>query len=740
MEVLKLMAGILASLPDLINISITASYIILAVILVRFIFEKAPKYLICAMWGIAAVRLVCPFSIESVFSLIPAAQTIQTETLRYQGTVLHSPAVIDIVTNPIYPKNLSVELGTSIGGLGDKITLFTFIWLAGVISMLLYAAASALALKKKVSTATLLESGIRQTDAIDSPFLFGMIKPVIYVPYSLAESDLEYVIAHEKAHIKRGDQLWKPLGFIILSVYWFNPLIWLAYILLCRDIEAACDEKVIADMQDEDRRLYSEALLNCSVKRPIVSACPLAFGEVSVKDRIKNVMDYKKPAFWIVAAALVLCIVLALCFLTDPYDGPDGKLGVSMDMAVREQNRSAHSADNFAAVDYDIMRVSKSSGITTVYAWVYYAEYSFDGKEIHKEQASSIPCAITFDTSENVGSIYNVIEYWEPRDGSYYTESIRSKFPAVLWLKAMNNSHIEEQQANCLKAANDYYSKAAAEEALQLSEEAIAEAIDRASMEYYEKNVPDSNICVTSHEILDIAVNEQANTVTAYAWVLYERYEPKLEGDFVVASVGYGFSGPVALTFAVDPDKHEIESLIEYWTASDGREYTNSIKKKFSAAAWKYLSQNESDFVKVLCEENLNKANAAFKQLTFTQKSFDALVDEICSSPQFSSSSRDYINAHPVEYANLLQYGELGLQYIYKEFLEGGQSGLRGHILWAAMLDLAPDSALNITAYNGQDYFDLWLAEAQRLCRENGKDWMEKFRPSMFLLLEMIGE
>ena len=592
---------ILTSLPDLINISITASYIILAIVLIRFLFKKAPKKIVCAMWGIAALRLLLPFSIESVFSLIPATQTIQTESLRYQGLALKSPAVIDVITNPVYPQNLSVELNTTVDGLQDKIMLFTFVWIAGVALMLLYAVISAVALKRKVSTATLLGHGVKQTDAIDSPFLFGIFKPMIYIPYSVSADDIEYVIAHEQAHIKRRDYLWKPLGFIILSVYWFNPIIWIAYILLCKDIEAACDEKVIKDMQDEDRRSYSTALLNCSVKRPVITACPLAFGEVSVKDRIKNVMNYKKPAFWVIIVAAVLCIVLALCFLTDPK-------------------------------------------------------------------------------TPSYGS--------DPE-----------------WLSQFSDS--------------------------------IDDAIDQASLEYFHNDRAERNhsFCVTSHKTLLLADSKDEKIFTVYAWVLYQEYIPKQEGDFVVAYEDGGTSAPVAITFSVNDETDTIESVTEYWMPRDGSYYTKDLKTKFPEDAYNKLSK-EKEFVKELKEINLEKANSEFKKLTYTQESFDALIDEICSSPQFSSSTGDYIKAHSSEFASLLQYGELGLQYVFKEFLAGGQTGLRGQILRCVLDNLAPEEIEKISTTNGQEYFDMWLSEAQRLCKENGLEWLEKYRPAMYLLLQ----
>ena len=429
------------SLPELINISITASYIILIILLVRFIFRKTPKKLICAMWGIAAIRLICPFSLRSSFSLIPAEETIPTEIFYYEGSSLHTPAVIEVISNPVYPQNLSLELNSSIGFLCDSFTLFTVIWLAGMLLMLLYAAVSIFLIKRKVSTATLLMPGVKQTESIDTPFLLGIFRPTVYLPYSLQVQDREYVIAHEKAHIRRKDHLWKPFGFLILSVYWFNPLIWVAYILLCRDIEAACDEKVIREMQESDRRMYSTALLHCSAKRPIISACPLAFGEVSVKERIQNVMNYKKPAFWIICIAVVLCLVLALCFLTNPKDpnaGADAEwvsqfedsAENAIDTACIKKFSDENRLSVFRSASHKTLALRKGEKDNTLEAciWATYEEYVAKQEcgftVVSEDYILSIPAVLTFSVDERTKTVVSVLEFRTPE-----TKDFKEKLP-----------------------------------------------------------------------------------------------------------------------------------------------------------------------------------------------------------------------------------------------------------------------------------------------------------------------
>ena len=314
-----------------VNMSISACWIVLAIVLLRIILKKAPKWINCLLWGIAGLRLVMPFSLESIFSLIPSAEFIPQE-------LVHSHSSVDVkgteILNYVGNNPVSVELGISDGSLVfNEITahdcpsinpllistyIASIVWIVGIIALLVYTLVNFLRLKQKIGTAVLFCDNIYQGEAVVSPFVLGIIKPKIYLPFNMGEQEMEYVIAHEQAHLRRKDHLWKPLGFLILTLHWFNPMVWLGYILLCRDIELACDEKVVKELNNEQRADYSQALLSCSVNRRMVAACPVAFGEVGVKNRVKSVLNYKKPAFWVIAVAIVLCIVLAFGFLTNP--------------------------------------------------------------------------------------------------------------------------------------------------------------------------------------------------------------------------------------------------------------------------------------------------------------------------------------------------------------------------------------------------------------------------------------
>ena len=304
---------------EIVNRSIAASWIVIAVLVLRLCLKKTPKWVNVLLWGIVAVRLIFPFSIESALSLIPSAETVSPSIMMEQTpSVQTGVPALDQVINPVIDHSLSPAPGASANPLQIWIPVLTVIWLLGVAALFLYSAVSYRRLRRRVCEAVILRDNIYQSENVCSPFVLGIIRPKIYLPYHMDKREMDHVIAHEQTHIRRRDHWWKPLGFLLLTVHWFNPLLWLGYILLCRDIELACDEKVIREMGSEQRADYTQALVSCSVSRRSIAACPLAFGEVGIKERVKSVMNYKKPAFWIVLASVVVCAVAAVCFLTDP--------------------------------------------------------------------------------------------------------------------------------------------------------------------------------------------------------------------------------------------------------------------------------------------------------------------------------------------------------------------------------------------------------------------------------------
>ncbi|MBQ7889533.1 MAG: hypothetical protein IJ356_07210 [Erysipelotrichaceae bacterium] len=314
------------------NMSITASWIVLVIALIRFVFKNAPKSMICFLWVFVAIRLIVPFSFESALSLIPSTSMIPNEIIE---TVPDSTINVQTPSNNegqvIIPNQENIELNAPVGDSNIQpdtrltwMDVLPWVWMSGMFVMAGYAIYSYLKIVHQVQASLNTEGNIWICDDLSSPFILGMLNPKIYVPSYLNETELKYVLAHERAHLKRLDHWWKPLGYILLTIYWFNPVIWVAYFLLCSDIEMACDEKVIKTLGDQNKIEYSKTLLSCSVPRNMILACPLAFGEVSVKQRVKSVLNYKKPAFWVLVCALVVCVAVPVFFLSDPkYKVPE---------------------------------------------------------------------------------------------------------------------------------------------------------------------------------------------------------------------------------------------------------------------------------------------------------------------------------------------------------------------------------------------------------------------------------
>jgi len=309
----------------LLNLSISASWLVLVVLALRLVLKRAPKWVNVLLWGMVALRLMLPFSIESALSLIPSAETLSPEVVQFDPapTITSGVELIDNAVNPSLSESFAAAPLASVNPLYVWTYLAGWVWLIGLAAMLAYALVSYLRLRRRVSASIPLRENIYVCDEVPSPFILGIVHPRIYLPSALDEAQRGSVLSHERAHLARRDHWWKPLGYALLAVYWFNPLLWLAYTLLCRDIELACDERVLRGMDAGQVKDYSSALLACSVPRRMLAACPLAFGEVGVGARVKNALRYKKPAFWVVAASVAVCVVVAVCFLTNPRTDTD---------------------------------------------------------------------------------------------------------------------------------------------------------------------------------------------------------------------------------------------------------------------------------------------------------------------------------------------------------------------------------------------------------------------------------
>lgn len=304
---------------QILNNAITVSILILVIMLVRVLCRKMPKWITCLLWILVAAKLMMPFSVESIFSLVPTSEPIPAGIAMESNPHISSGIEnVDNLINPALQQHFTPDKTASANPLQVWMYVGTVVWLAGTAALFLYALAAYVAIKWKVRASVRTEKNIYECDDIADPFILGILRPRIYLPSGLDEETKKYVLKHETAHLGRKDYLWKPFGFLVLSVYWFQPLCWAAYILMCGDIEYACDEKVIKGETESARADYCKALLACSMPRKMLAACPIAFGENGVKGRVKNMMNYKKPTFWISSISIVIVVIVAVCFATSP--------------------------------------------------------------------------------------------------------------------------------------------------------------------------------------------------------------------------------------------------------------------------------------------------------------------------------------------------------------------------------------------------------------------------------------
>ena len=454
------------------------------------------------------------------------------------------------------------------------IPVLAIVWAIGIIAMLVYAAVSYFRLQKKVGASLSVRDNIWICDDIQTPFILGFFKPSIYIPSGTDEAQLPYIIAHENAHLKRCDHWWKPLGYLVLAIHWFNPLVWIAYILLCRDIELACDEKVIRGLNQNESISYSEALLSCSVNRRTVMVCPLAFGEVGVKERVKNVLNYKKPAFWIVAIAVVSSIVLGVCFLTNPSSFPVKLDSVQISKASTMDFRTNSGPTTFQLNVSEIDELSSRIKHLKI------------GQKDQSLQGHTPFYSLNVDTKENDRITFSGFDSNGNQSAILYEN---------VYYRITDSDFISYLQRIC---AGETRTEA-------INETNVDTAIHNSIMEHNKDRYYKGVFACESHTVLATEAGRSANseeieTLTVYALALYEEYNLSEEG---IESVSGG-CGPVALTFNVTENGYE---LSEYWEPGDGSQYSDDIRKKFPEdildEVW-----NPQDYVDAMTAENEQKA------------------------------------------------------------------------------------------------------------------------------------
>ena len=756
---------------SLFNRAVAAGWLVLAVLVLRLLLKKAPKWTRLLLWGLVAVRLLCPFTLESVWSLIPSAQTIAPEALLDPVPTIHSGiSALNTVVNPILEQSSAATPEYSVNPFQIWIAIAAAIWVVGVGILLLYAICSYVRLRKRISTAIRVEGNLYRSERTSFPFVLGVIHPKIYLPVNLDKNAMAYVIAHEQAHIHRRDHWWKLLGFLLLTVYWFHPLLWVAYVLLCRDIELACDEKVIGDMDREQRADYSQALLQCSIRRSTMAACPLAFGEVGVMERVKNVLNYRKPAFWVIVTAVAACLIAALCFLTDPvtanvkypwvreYTGrvdtayfesisPDFAIGAAENgQAVFKDPEKAFAAftDLYADTleqlrqDYDLPPITEQE-----YEWYKTFGWQFPGgTETERERAAFVSKFLDLYENSFIDSAPSEIPSTKQSLDLEDVIPLSEKGDALTWADFENFAYTEVGSGMYIR----YYE----------IDETFSLMIGGPSPDeppwYINLHAGDSG-----EDILDIRTGNVQSFIEANqpAWMstvlcTYTReyaMEPSVtfydDGTYIFcfsglsSTLGYG-------TYSLSGDRLTLldnaggafeftvegETLTCYWIAS-------RMDWSESAAVWLANLPEHMVFTRTDGDADAWEAVLSLAR----QRRAAELVQAIAASPAEMSSVEAYLTAHPAEYEELVSIGADTLRYAFDRFLLGGETGLEGHILAEACQDILVDLGMYRTAVlyvTGQGWFDEFRENTLRLAEQYSEEELQEQYPASWLLLEQM--
>ena len=648
---------------QLLNMSAAAGWLVLAVMVLRLFMKKAPRWLTCVLWGMVAVRLLCPFFLESPLSLIPSPRLLDPYEVRYgdhPAVTTGIPAVNGMV-NPVLSETLSPAAKAGANPLHVWITFAGVLWFLGFTALLLHSLISFLRIRKTVEESIPLQDNVRLCDRVGSPFILGIFHPEIYLPSDIREQELPYVLAHEKAHLKRRDHWWKPLGYLLLSLYWFHPLMWAAYVLFCRDIELACDESVIRDMSLEGKKAYSHALVSLSLHRRLVSACPLAFGESNIKERVHKVLHYKKPAFWMIIAAVAACVAAAVCFLTNPSEksgtdetlpaseipGDDGTMILYLDQWYKREDLSE---DTLRWLEmYNSLSPEEQMAVSSV-PWDLYA--------LRYGDSSHVPVALeTTPEDEETEEILS--------------EPVRSALDQAIYSAVMErhqNSYSDDYDFACC----DFV------------------MLEKVS------NLIKGN-------------GPAAYTVTCYGWVFYQQYMVTEAG---LECVG-GCHIPTVLTFKTDLSLYLLE---EYWEPRSGGDFGPDIRDKFPGR----LADDALDSQKFIIRQQQSCYSQAVRATGLdTDAVIGRLLDDLCSQMGDSFDPQTIPGQQNSRYRELVKYGEYTLTCFLDRLSQGREPEPRGRIMaliCEELLQTRDRLPLNAAeADTGRLWYETLLAHASNL-------------------------
>lgn len=719
----------------ILNLSFGAGVLVLVVLLLRLLLKNAPKRLRCWLWALVALRLLCPVSLASPLSLFEllGADTDAGGNAAYfhQGGGSEKPLVsFDVyrIEEPSADRTTLLPLpGTELAVTEHRASRFLppliGVWLAGAGIMLLYALISWVRLRRQVAASLPLRDNILLSDALDEAFVFGLVRPRIYLPSALSEPQLSLVLAHERAHLSRRDHWWKALGFGLLAVYWFNPLLWLSYVLLCRDMELACDERVVRDMESRQRADYAEALLHLS--RGPSAACPLAFGEIGVKERIKAALRYKKPPSWLVRLAVAVILLAAVCFLTGPvviknpwtqeYVPGEGNIVGQVD------------TERFESVSPDFAIGATKEGVAVfkeprrafrTLKKLYAADIRLIAREFHLPPLTHL----TYKLYDTYG--------WQAEgatEGCLFVSSCLGIYENS-FLDAMDLLYISTAPPRNLPPALDA-------------------AVHAAVLEHNRGRYRTGDCQAEGHITLAVEGGTDPaemgdDNVALYLMALYQEYVYTEEGFHAVG----GAHLPTVLTFRANAAQDGYE-LVEYWEPSSGADYWAEVREKYPYYLFDVDLDPEN---RLIYKQQACYAQAVAYGRVDTEAVIGGLFDRFLATLEEGGRQGEAPHGklysvysgeqQSEEMRELIYYGEYTLRYIIRRFLEGGQTDFRGQVMLLIMNDLAEYGPVYREDLPAQECFDEWLRQADELEQEKGREWMKKNRPAASLALRMQEE
>lgn len=730
----------------LLNMSIAAGWLIMAVIFLRLIFKKAPKWIRCILWAIVAVRLACPFTIESPLSLIPSAETVSPAVVQYsQKPVINSGVpYINSTLNPVISESFVTAPGASVNPLQIWMFIASVIWIIGMAAILGYALVNFLRIHGRVREAVRLRDNVWLCDAVKSPFILGVFRPQIYISSAADEEQLKYILAHEQTHLKRRDHWWKMFGYLLLAVYWFNPLMWAAYILLCRDIELACDEKVIKNMNMDSKKAYSNALIDCSLSRRMIMVCPLAFGEIGVKTRVKSVINYRKPAFWIVIMAVAACAVAAVCFLTNPRkDAFDIKIVIPAD-----SGQTVYYSDEEISPNRSRITVSSGEGLGDTKVFLM-------PTEVKEENAYDEPAYMTSGMPVKMNA----------EKGGWFRIGVVASNPTnediIVYVhvegvvvRIADKSISENADENSNSDDNDGGdTKEEHDETISFLGMIVESTTDFVGtyiqVKPFNDDIPYEHICfrvpkgkeywgVRINNIVAITCTDSfTGAVEGGVGSIYGELVSIKGMDHINESVilntisdrnsanypehcAFAFSNFVMLDTSAVPIDDDTAYMVTFYGWALYQRYniteegiediggshipvalTFKVNEKNCRLTeyWEpgdgsyYVPDIRNKFPEHIADDGIDSQKYIVQQIQdcysqavrLTDLDTDAvigrLLDKICSSPAESSNPYDYINEHSIEYHELIYYGEYTLRYCLNRFDQGNETGLEGKVM-----------------------------------------------------------